>query len=362
MNNMNNKENEEYSLKREEFLSYINSFNNKINTISTKEEIKSIKKELILVINNLKDLLEKTVKEKETHEILLKKEENMIRKLYSDLLHEKILKEILEEKIFNFLKMQSEYELIKEKTGVIVCDGKIISDGRKDNEITILRTENSTLKNVINEKEKEIEKLNNEIKKNQIKKNTNTLFVNNSQRDFIFNSFSSTTRNFYKSYKMQTKLLNNQKNINKTIERNSTNNYINSKDNISIIQEKKISVNTNKFKNDKKIISRNKVSNHNNNYASCENILNKTKIKQKKIIKKNKIFYPMREYNSVRYINTQSNANNENKENINNNINNNEIIFNNNKKQKKNNRISILNKKDNKYRTYYDGFKIGIKK
>ena len=30
-----------------------------------------------------------------------------------------------------------DYELIKEKTGVIVCDGKIISDGRKDNEITI---------------------------------------------------------------------------------------------------------------------------------------------------------------------------------------------------------------------------------
>ena len=291
----------------------------------------------------------------------------MIRKLYSDLLHEKILKEILQEKISSFIKIQLEYELIKEKTGVIVCDGKIISDGRKDNEITILRTENSTLKNVINEKEKEIEKLNNEIKNNQIKQNTNTLFVNNSQKDLVFNSFSSTTRNFYKSYKIQTILLNNQKIINKTIERNTTNNYLNSKDNLSLIQEKKISVNTNKFKNDKKIITRNKVSNYNNNYASCEIIINKSKIKEKKKIKKNKIFYPMREYNSIRYINTQSNANKENKdnkenkENINNNINNNEIFFNNKKIQKNKNIISNMNKKDNKYSTYYNGFKIRIK-
>ena len=110
-------------------------------------------------MNNLKKLFEKITKEKELYESLLKKEENIIRKLYSDLLHENILKEVLEEKIIAFLKMQSDYELIKEKTGVIVCNGKIVTDGRKDNEIAILRTENSTLKNVINEKEKEIEKL-----------------------------------------------------------------------------------------------------------------------------------------------------------------------------------------------------------
>ena len=124
-----------------------------MNTISSLDDIKTIKKEINLTLNNLKKLFEKITKEKELYESLLKKEENIIRKLYSDLLHENILKEVLEEKIIAFLKMQSDYELIKEKTGVIVCNGKIVTDGRKDNEIAILRTENSTLKNVINEKD-----------------------------------------------------------------------------------------------------------------------------------------------------------------------------------------------------------------
>ena len=116
-------------------------------------------------------------------ETLLKKEENIIRKLYSDLLHEKVLKEILEEKILILSKIQKDYELIKEKTGVIVWDGKIITDGRKDNEINILRKENSTLKNVIYQKEKEIKELNNELKKYK-NKNNNLIIPNFSQNDF----------------------------------------------------------------------------------------------------------------------------------------------------------------------------------
>ena len=67
----------------------------------------------------------------------------------------------------------------------------------------------------------------------------------------------------------------------------------------------------------------------------------------------------MREFNSVRYINTLANPN---KENINNNnkenINSNNINI---KNQKKN--ILPRNKKeDNKFKSYYDKFKIAIKK
>ena len=339
---MNNKENEIFT--------YINIINDKLNNIPIKQEINN-------VLNNINNIFQKILKEKEIYELLLKKEEYFTRKLYSDLLHEKILKEIFQEKISAYKKMQSDYELIKEKTGVIVCDGKIISDGRKDNEIAILRTENSTLKKVINEKENEIEKLNSELKQYKYKNNS-TLFPNFSQREFS-NNFSATARNFYKSYKLQTKLLNTINN-NKSIERNSVN---------TIQQEKIISVNTNnKFKNNKKInTSRNNCNtnsfclNVNNNYSSCENILNKNrnKIKDKKIIKKKRVFYPMREFNSVRYINTLANPN---KENINNNnkenINSNNINI---KNQKKN--ILPRNKKeDNKFKSYYDKFKIGIKK
>ena len=339
---MNNKENEIFT--------YINIINGKLNNTPIKQEINN-------VLNNINNIFQKILKEKEIYELLLKKEEYFTRKLYSDLLHEKILKEIFQEKISAYKKMQSDYELIKEKTGVIVCDGKIISDGRKDNEIAILRTENSTLKKVINEKENEIEKLNSELKQYKYKNNS-TLFPNFSQREFS-NNFSATARNFYKSYKLQTKLLNTINN-NKSIERNSIN---------TIQQEKIISVNTNnKFKNNKKInTSRNNCItnsfclNVNNNYSSCENILNKNKnkIKDKKIIKKKRVFYPMREFNSVRYINTLANPN---KENINNNnkenINSNNINI---KNQKKN--ILPRNKKeDNKFKSYYDKFKIGIKK
>ena len=276
------------------------------------------------------------------YEALLKKEENIIRKLYSDLMHEKVLKEILEEKIFSLSKIQRDYELISEKTGVIVCDGKIISDGRKDNEINILRKENSTLKNVIYQKDREIKELNNELKKYK-DKNNNLIFPNLSQRDFtINNNFSSTTRNFYKSYKIQTKLLNINK-IDKTIDKSSMSNNINKnkKQNDIINKDKIISVNKNQFNNKIKKFSRNKFSkdiNFNiNNYASCENILNKNKIKPKKTINKTKIFYPMREFNSVWYINTQSNSN---KENMDNNV----IINNQTKNKKKTDFINNINK------------------
>ena len=374
---MNNNENENISLSQkessddyyiiqnEELLLYINAISNKLNNIESIKEIKAIKKEINDALINITNIFEKLFIQNEIYESLLKKEEYKINKLYSDILHEKILKEILEEKIINFTKMQSDYELIKEKTGVIVCDGKIISDGRKDNEITILRTENSTLKKVITEKEKEIEKLKNEIKQYKANKNINTLFPTFSQKDFSNNNnFSATSRNFYKSYKLQTKLLNNPNN--KTMERNSINKYFNSRENNTTIQQEKIiSVNTNRFKKNKKLFSRNNCTNSfslNNNYASCENILNKNKIKEKKIIKKKKVFYPMREFNSVRYINTQSISN---KENISNNNGINCCNINNNKNQKKNVNVSIIAKKkneDNKFKTYHDKFKVKLKK
>jgi hypothetical protein len=276
------------------------------------------------------------------YETLLKEEENIIRKLYSDLMHEKVLKEILEEKILILSKIQKDYELIKEKTGVIVWDGKIITDGRKDNEINILRKENSTLKNVIYQKEKEIKELNNELKKYK-NKNNNLIIPNFSQNDFtINNNYCSTARNFYKSYKIQTKLLNKYKN-DKTIDKNSISNNINisSKNSDITKNDKKISVNKNKFNNNNKIkFSRNKYIkelNFNKNYESCENILNKNKIKTKKTINKTKMFYPMREFNSVRYINTQFNSNKEN-------VSSNEIINNKTKSKKKLGFEKVINK------------------
>ena len=344
---MNNNKNEKDFKKEsepqiEELLSNIRLINNKLNQISSIDDIKSNKIIINETLNNISNISEKIIKERNIYESLLQKEENVIRKLYRDLLYEKILKEILEEKITAFMKMQSDYELIKEKTGVIVFDGKIISDGRKENEINILKTENSILKNVVSEKEKEIKELNDELNKYKINNNNTNIFPHFSQRNFtINNNFSSTTRNFYKSFKVQTKLLN------KTKDKSNKSNILNIQKS-DITKKEKISVNTNKFNNNRIFTSRNKCSNSlpftDSNYTSCENIINKSKRKYKKVVNKTKIYYPMREYNSVRYINTQSNSNKEN-------INNNEINCN-----------DLKNKNEFLSGTLNNGLKISIKK
>ena len=333
---------------------------------------KSMNREINQILKEINNLFDKLIIDKEnnydlTYENLLKRDEKTIRILYSDLLHEKLLKEILEEKIIILLQIQSEYELIKEKTGVIVSDGKVICNERKDNEIMILRTENSTLKNVINDKEKEINLLNEKLKilnheiiklkKNKTNINININDINNqpaiskkinnkfitigktkdkqllfntiyspnysSQKEITINNFSSSTKNFYKSYHMNTKLISSKSNYNKNTDKseeksNKISNNMYSYDTTLLGQEKLISVNKNIYNNNK--ISRNKKVN-NGNYSSSENILIGNKNKNKLNIKfinnnsnfkknhhtsKKKLYSPLQEFNSFKYINTNS--------------------------------------------------------
>ena len=382
-----NKSND-YNQYKKDLSSYFKSIKNILEKKSSSLNLKSINKEIYQIINNINCLFEKLINDKENanyknYESILKGDENTIRRLYGDLLHEKLLKEILEEKIVLLLQTQAEYELVKDKTGVIVCDGKVICNERKDNEIIILRTENSTLKNVIAEKEKEISILNDKIKilnkeiirlkRNKTNINININDINNpnsiskknnkfitisrsrekqilfntiyspgysSQKEITINNFSSSTKNFYKSYHMNTKIINNNinTNINKSIDKSADKSIEKANKNININinnqnstiypSNKLISVNKSKYN---KKNSRNKKI-YNNKYSSCENILNdninKSNIKlnknnnknsknntntnliikksnEKKISKK-KLFSPLQEFNSVKYINTYS--------------------------------------------------------
>ena len=370
----------DYSQYKKDLLLQIQSIENILEKKSSSISFKSINKEVNQILKEINNLFEKIINEKENfnlkiYESLLKRDENTIRILYGDLLHEKLLKEILEEKIVLLLQTQTEYELVKEKTGVIVCDGKVICNERKDNEIIILRTENSTLKKVINGKENEIKNLNEKIKllNNEIiklkrnktnininindinnqpslsKKNNKFITINrakerqllfntiyspgySSQKEITINNFSSSTKNFYKTYHMNTKVINNNlnshnKSLDKSMEKSvdkcnkDINININSQDNSIYPGEKLISVNKNKFK--KRSSRNNNVCN--NKYSSCENILNdKDKIKinnksnniiinnstirkkYKKKISRKKIFSPLQEYNSVKYISNHS--------------------------------------------------------
>ena len=349
-------------------LSYIESIKNIADKKPSIINQKSLTKEIEQYLKEINSLFDKIIIDKETtnvdnYESILRRDENTIRKLYGDLLHERLLKEVLEEKIIILLQFQKEYELVKKKTGVIVCEGKVICNQRKDNEIMILRTENSTLKQVISDKEKEINFLNEKInilnreilkiKKNKTNINININDINNptlksnkftiinrtkeknslfntiyspnyfAQKEII-NNFSSTSQNFYKGCHLNTNRINNFNNNNKSVDksRDKSNKHtnINSQDNTFMSQEKKISVNKSKYS--KKNSRNKKVTNW--NYSSCENILNGNNIKynlkfsniinnnstmknsREKNISKKKIYSPLHEFNSVRYIISRS--------------------------------------------------------
>ena len=158
-----------------------------------------------------------------------------------------------------------------------------------------------------------------------------------SQKEITINNFSSSTKNFYKSYHMNTKIINNNINTNnrsieksteKSIDKSNKNININinSQDSTIYPSDKLISVNKSKYN---KKNSRNK-NICNNKYSSCENILikeniNKYKIKlnknnnnnltirksNEKKISRRKLFSLLQEFNSVKYINTNSVSNKE---------------------------------------------------
>jgi hypothetical protein len=80
---------------------------------------------------------------------MMKKDEQTIRRLYKNIISNKLLKDSLDNKIRLLLIKEKEYEIIKDKTGAFFRNGEIVYNKQKDNEIIILRAENSNLKNII---------------------------------------------------------------------------------------------------------------------------------------------------------------------------------------------------------------------
>lgn len=208
------------------------------------EEIKNLLKtkfpegettgELLLKLNrefnSLQTIFDSLIKEKNNmqyqYESLLKQDEKNIRSLYSHLFQEKLNKDVLDNRVKVLMEKENEYELIKKKTGVFVCDGELICNERKDNEIIILRTENSTLKNVIGKNEEEIQKkneeinslknkillLNEEIQKLKIHKEESNMQLNFNDKNKFNNSNSI---NYITINKIQNKGINRTINLNK---------------------------------------------------------------------------------------------------------------------------------------------------
>ena len=156
-----------------EYLNKLKVIENLANNQS-KEKLIKLKDEINLALYNIKDKLEfqkifKNIssiisiilsiaieinKTNLIYESFLKRDEQTIRILYKNLLTQKLLKESLENKLRLSNKKEKEYELIKEKTGAYIKNGKIIYNKQKENEIIILRQENSNLKDMIKNYEK----------------------------------------------------------------------------------------------------------------------------------------------------------------------------------------------------------------
>jgi hypothetical protein len=168
-----NKEKDISQLKEElnDDINYIQS--NLLNYIEDDKLKKSINHylcEISKIMDILINSLNSVIKSKKEIEVLQRKDEHKVRIIYSQYFHQKLINEVLENKITTFCKKEKEYEMLKEKTGAIICNGKVICNERKDNEIIILRTENSLLKstianneNLIKEKTDLIDNLNKEI-------------------------------------------------------------------------------------------------------------------------------------------------------------------------------------------------------
>ena len=158
---------------------YIEAINNNIKSLqkyfqsTLKTQEKSIQNKINSYFSQINSTLNLLSEEKDNiliqYESALRKNEQKIKVLYSDIFNLKVKNTFLENNIDILLKKEKEYRLVKEKTGVIVENGTIVYNDRKDNEIFILRKENSTLKNVIIKYETEL----NEIKENNKKEKEN---------------------------------------------------------------------------------------------------------------------------------------------------------------------------------------------
>ena len=142
--------------------------------------------------------------------------ENQIKKLEMDIkyylkqyLSYKIQKDSLEMKLNAYVSLEEEYEELKEK--VKYEGGKFLDNDRKDNEIIILRSENSTLK-------KEITKVENKIKNNEIK---------NKEYQNKIKDLQNTVENLNKKiYKLE-KIIKDNTIKNNTLNRNNNNSCTN---------------------------------------------------------------------------------------------------------------------------------------
>ena len=126
----------------------------------------------------------------------IKKYQADIRYLFQQLFQYKIQKDAMEIKLNSYIEIEKEYDLLKEK--VKYEEGRFLNNDRKDNEILILREENSNLKKEIKHYELKIKNEQQEIKELKVKLNhinKKLILLETNQISNINNNFSTIHNN-----------------------------------------------------------------------------------------------------------------------------------------------------------------------
>ena len=314
---MNDIENEK--IKEELYSLYritIKSKDSKLNT-SDIQDISSFT--ILSLITNTKKYITKIIEDNKKYKEYLFQLGNMIKKLEIDikyylkeLFHYKIQNNSLEMKITAFSSMEEEYEELKEK--VRYEGGKFLENDRKDNEIMILRNENSKIKKEI--KKLESQKMILEAEKNEYKDEIKQLENNvdilnkkivNLEKNMKDNKFNSSV-----NLKMNNKD-NKDNSINKKIKRNNYSlsnlqNIVNFTNNNFINNNRKL-VNFHSPKDDILYLehSRNKYT---NKTTVNTNLFTATYNKIINGVNTNKILFPFKkEFNLLKYTRNKSISN-----------------------------------------------------
>ena len=167
-----------------------------LNNIIDKNDLKKASIKIIIekiktYIKIILDKLHEVFKEKIQMENNIIKLENDIRKNIKEILENKMEKELYIIKIHRFSKINEEYEQLKDK--VKYNKGKFLNDDKKENEILILRQENSNLKN-------EIKNLENTIKEYKMNKIiNNNIKINSYNKKFSSHNKSKSKEKSYKN-------------------------------------------------------------------------------------------------------------------------------------------------------------------
>ena len=244
--------------------------------ILIKKKIDEYKKEqkdednLILNNKNNNIKIELDNNEISKYETILKKLESKERYLTKLNFQNKLQKDALENKISDYMEMEDEFEEMKTK--LKYEDGRFLNNDRKDNEIIIIRGENSNLKKTIKNLEQQITNLNKELTdKSKLisdleteKNNLKIKYEELQKQNDILNSHSInininnvTGPNNKNSIQHSNNNINNIENMNRHISKKYPH-YFNSELNTGIIKDEKM----NKYFPYKKI--KNKIINNKN--------------------------------------------------------------------------------------------------